>query len=72
MASGIQAHQGGFYGRKVLSGNEKTDPSRWRLVVNGGRQFWEYVSLNEAAKNPQSIAEKYFLGLQTVFFFAAC
>lgn len=45
----------------------RTDYSRWRLLDEKGRQTWHYLSDDEAAKKwPQSVADKYFLGLPTV------
>lgn len=47
--------------------NEKTDHSRWRLLDERGRQTWHYLSSDEELKTwPQSIADKYHLGLPTV------
>lgn len=49
------------------NGDEKTDYSRWRLLDDRGRQTWHYLeSDDENEKWPQSIADKYFLGLPTV------
>jgi lanosterol synthase len=49
------------------NGDSKTDYSRWRLLDDRGRQTWHYLeSDEEAAKWPQSVADKYFLGLPTV------
>jgi lanosterol synthase len=45
----------------------RTDYSRWRLLDEKGRQTWHYLEDDEEVKNwPQSIADKYFLGLPTV------
>lgn len=45
----------------------KTDLTRWRLNNDRGRQTWEYLSSDEeVARRPQSVAERYFLGLDTV------
>ncbi|OLL24595.1 Lanosterol synthase [Neolecta irregularis DAH-3] len=53
----------------ILDGNkvDKTDPTRWRLSVKEGRQIWRYIKDDEKLKGlgKQSIAEKYFLGLDT-------
>jgi len=43
----------------------KTDYTRWRMREERGQQIWTYVSPEEAAKWPQSIPEKYHLGLST-------
>ncbi|GME60715.1 putative oxidosqualene:lanosterol cyclase [Neofusicoccum parvum] len=46
--------------------SEKTDYTRWRLLDENGRQTWHYLeSDEEAAKWPQTTADKYFLGLPT-------
>jgi lanosterol synthase len=45
----------------------KTDYSKWRLLDDDGRQTWHYLESDEENKKwPQSIADKYFLGLPTV------
>src|ERR1700737_3454418 len=44
---------------------EKTDYSLWRLKVLHGQQIWHYLTPSEAQKWPQSIADKYLLGLPT-------
>lgn len=46
---------------------EKTDYSRWRLLDESGRQTWHYLSGDgDVEKWPQSVADKYYLGLPTV------
>ena len=45
---------------------ERTDYSLWRLKVEHGRQTWHYIAPEEAEHWPQSIPEKYHLGLDTV------
>lgn len=46
---------------------EKTDYSRWRLEDIRGCQIWKYMESDEANKEwPQSVADKYHLGLATV------
>ncbi|CAB4387871.1 unnamed protein product [Rhizophagus irregularis] len=42
---------------------EATDLSRWRLKVGHGRQIWHYLENGEVENWPQSIIEKYWLGL---------
>ncbi|KAJ5708176.1 terpene synthase [Penicillium malachiteum] len=42
-----------------------TDPQRWRLHVNAGVHRWQYLDQAASTKQPQSVAEKYFLGLPT-------
>ena len=47
----------------------KTDLRRWRLLDERGRQTWHYLRTDEEVKEwPQSIADKYFLGLPIVCF----
>ena len=46
---------------------EKTDYTRWRLKDDRGCQTWHYLGSDEELKAwPQSTADKYFLGLETV------
>jgi len=45
---------------------ERTDYSLWRLKVEHGRQTWHYITPQEAEQWPQSVPEKYHLGLETV------
>lgn len=48
--------------------DEATDIRRWRLLDEAGRQTWHYLgSDEELAAWPQSIADKYFLNLPTVY-----
>ncbi|RDW84763.1 terpene cyclase family member protein [Coleophoma cylindrospora] len=44
---------------------ERTDYTRWRLLDERGRQTWHYLTDDEAVKWPQTIADKYHLGLPT-------
>jgi lanosterol synthase len=45
----------------------RTDYTRWRLLDERGRHTWHYLEDDEDVKDwPQSIADKYFLGLPTV------
>lgn len=45
----------------------KTDRTRWRMLDEKGRHTWHYLEEDEAVKKwPQSIADKYYLGLDTV------
>jgi lanosterol synthase len=47
--------------------HEKTDYTRWRLKDDRGCQTWHYLTSDEEIKAwPQSTADKYFLGLNTV------
>ena len=45
---------------------DKTDYTLWRLKVEHGRQTWHYITPKEGESWPQSIPEKYHLGLETV------
>lgn len=44
----------------------KTDYSRWRLRDIRGAQTWHYLSEEQAKEWPQTIADKYHVGLPTV------
>ncbi|KAI1254187.1 hypothetical protein MGN70_004583 [Eutypa lata] len=45
---------------------DKTDRTRWRLLDEKGRHTWHYLEEEEAVQKwPQSIADKYYLGLDT-------
>jgi lanosterol synthase len=45
----------------------RTDYARWRLLDDRGRQTWHYLKTDKELKEwPQSIADKYHLGLPTV------
>jgi hypothetical protein len=46
---------------------ERTDYSLWRLKVKHGRQTWHYITPEEETSWPQSVPEKYHLGLPTVY-----
>ena len=49
------------------AGNQKTDPTRWRLLNENGRHTWHYLKTEAEAKEwPQSTADKWYLGLDTV------
>lgn len=48
---------------------DRTDYSRWRLLDERGRQTWHYLETDKEVEGwPQSTADKYFLGLSTVWF----
>lgn len=54
---------------KTLPGKQPTttDRTRWRLLDERGRQTWHYLRTDEEVKAwPQSTADKWFLGLDTV------
>ena len=49
------------------TGDQKTDPTRWRLLDDKGRQTWHYLKTDAEVKEwPQSVADKWYLGLDTV------
>lgn len=49
------------------NGDPKTDYSRWRLKDDHGRQTWHYLEIDEENDAwPQTVADKYHLGLPTV------
>lgn len=53
--------------KTIPSESERTDHSRWRLLDERGRQTWHYLESDEELNNwPQSVADKYHLGLATV------
>ena len=46
---------------------DKTDPARWRMRSDKGCHTWHYLEDDAAAKEwPQSKADKWFIGLETV------
>src|SRR5271163_4935499 len=46
--------------------DQKTDYSRWRLLDEQGRHTWHYLTTDAQVKAwPQTIADKYYLGLPT-------
>jgi lanosterol synthase len=52
---------------KNANGHEKTDYTRWRLRDDRGCQTWHYLHTDEEVKAwPQSAADRYFLGMETV------
>ena len=45
----------------------QTDYSRWRMKSDDGNQTWHYLHTDEELKAwPQTVADKYLLGLETV------
>lgn len=53
--------------RDQKSEDARTDLTRWRLKDDRGRQTWHYLETEEELKAwPLSVADKYFLGLDTV------
>ena len=75
---GLNGHA--FKNRGYLNGSakeasvgveDKTDIHRWRLLDERGCQTWHYLESDEEVKAwPQSLADKYFLGLPLVSFTA--
>ena len=66
-----QRHQNGSVKEASVEIEEKTDIYRWRLLDERGCQTWHYLESDEEIKAwPQSIADKYFLGLALVRFTA--
>ncbi|KAG4219745.1 hypothetical protein PC116_g31776 [Phytophthora cactorum] len=48
---------------------EKTDLRRWRMLDEKGRHTWHYLEDDKAVQKwPQSYADKWYLGLDTVRF----
>jgi hypothetical protein len=46
---------------------DKTDYSRWRMLDEDGKHTWHYLDDEEAARKwPQTLADKYYLGLPLV------
>lgn len=47
--------------------SQRTDHTRWRLKDDRGCQTWHYLDSDEEVKAwPQSVADKHFLGMNTV------
>lgn len=47
--------------------SESLDRSRWRLRAEGGRHTWHYLKIEKEVEEwPQTVADKYHLGLPTV------
>lgn len=56
-----------FYQGSVDESETRTDHKRWRLLDERGRQRWMYLhSKEEAGAWPQSVADKYHLGMDVV------
>lgn len=51
----------------TFGNDDRTDPERWRLLDERGRQTWHYMKSDEQAKEwPQTIADRHHLGLPLV------
>ncbi len=57
----LPRNRGGPYKTKPA-----TDLTRWRLTNVDGRQTWSYIPDEDTADRPQSMLERYSLGLDTV------
>lgn len=51
---------------KRASSGPRTDLYRWRLQSTEGTHRWKHLDQLDSVKQPQSLAEKYFLGLPMV------
>ena len=49
-----------------------TDLSRWRLKSTKDSYRWLYLSISDAERQPQSFAERYFLGIPAVSLVFEC
>lgn len=50
-----------------MSQSQKTDYTRWRMLDEDGKHTWHYLDDDEVvAKWPQTLADKYYLGLPLV------
>jgi len=55
------------HGAKRQRIETRTDFTRWRMRDDESRQTWHYLEDDDAAKEwPQSVADKYYLGLPLV------
>lgn len=55
------------HGAKRPRIEDRTDYSRWRMRDDESRHTWHYLESDEAMKAwPQTVADKYFLGLPLV------
>ena len=60
-------HMNGSTQKGIVIEDEATDIQRWRLLDERGRQTWHYLETDgEVKKWPQSVADRYFLGLPLV------
>ena len=48
------------------AGDQQTDFTRWRLRNDRGVQTWHYLENEQSKAWPMSVADKYFLGFDTV------
>ena len=62
-----RGNQNGSAKEASVGVEDNTNIYRWRLLDERGCQTWHYLETDEKAKAwPQSIADKYFLGLPLV------
>lgn len=67
IANGKTVANGGVTARGTAR-NQTTDRSRWRLKDDKGVHTWAYLEDDEEARKwPQSTADKYYMGLDTVW-----
>jgi hypothetical protein len=60
-------------GYLVEETEQLTDYSRWRLLDEEGRHTWHYLTTDEQVKAwPQTTADKFHLGLDTVCTLLIC
>ena len=51
----------------ITSADPRTELRRWRLLDERGRQTWQYLSTDKEVDDwPQTLADKYHLGLPLV------
>ena len=50
----------------LIPGGSKTHLGRWRLRSTKGARGWTYLNEEDTERHPQSLAERYFLGLSLV------
>lgn len=46
--------------------DRRTDYARWRLRADRGKQTWHYLDKEECEAWPQTVADKYHLGMDIV------
>lgn len=47
-------------------GSRRTNLTQWRLTSTNGAHRWTYLSTEDSKRQPQSVAEQYFLGILKV------
>jgi len=56
----------GTVGHSEKAEDTQTDLTRWRLRNDRGVQTWHYLESEQLKTWPMSVADKYFLGFDTV------